>query len=101
MKSIYIVLAAVLLISPAYAAQPTGIGNVKAKRVAFESYTIAQLNLLQPDTTNQIIGCSDCTRSSICTSSGSVTTTSIGAWVVPIATGTFVGTTYSGLPHCQ
>lgn len=101
MKRNLIVASCLLLAGSVYAAQPNGIGSVKAKRLAFDSYTIAQLNALLPDTTNQVVGCSDCTRAAICTSSGSHPTNSVGAWVVPIATGTFVGSTYSGLPHCQ
>lgn len=63
--------------------------------------TLAQLNALTPDTTGQMVFCSDCTRSAIAVSSGSHPTASVGAWVVPIATGTFVGSTWSGLPHIQ
>ena len=101
MKSSLIALSLLWLTGVTYGAQPTSIGNVKAKRVAFESYTLAQINLLTPDTTNQLVGCTDCIRTSICTSSGSNTPNSVGAFVVPIATGTFVGATYSALPHCQ
>lgn len=63
--------------------------------------TLAQINVLLPGTTGQWVGCSDCTRTAVCVSSGSNAASSTGAWVVPIATGTFVGSTWSGLPHCQ
>jgi len=101
MKRNLIVACCLFLAGVTYSAQPSGIGNVKAKRVAWESYTIAQLNLLLPDTTNQWVGCSDCIRTSVCASSGSHPTNSVGAWVVPVVTGTFTGGTYSGFPHCQ
>jgi hypothetical protein len=84
-----------------FAAQPTSLGNVKVKRMAFDMYTLAQINLLQPDTTGQIVGCSDCVRAVFCASSGSVTTTNIGSWVIPVTTGVFTGATFSGMQHCQ
>lgn len=60
--------------------------------------TLAQLNALTASTTGQIIACSDCTTAAICISSGSV---SAGSWVVAVATGSFVGSGWSGLPHCK
>ena len=59
--------------------------------------TVAQFNALTPVTTGQLFMCSDCTRSTLCVSSGVLT----GAWVVAVATGTFAGSSWSGLQHCQ
>lgn len=63
--------------------------------------TIAQLNTLTPGATGQIVLCSDCARSAVCVSSGSHPTNSVGAWVVAVNTGTFIGSTFSGFAHCQ
>lgn len=60
--------------------------------------TLAQIDALTADTTGQLVVCSDCTRSAICISSGSVTS---GAFVVLVETGTFAGSTFSGLAHCE
>lgn len=81
--------------------QPRSLGNTKVSRLVLEPLTLAQINALQPDTTGQIVPCSDCTTSTHCVSSGAVTTTSIGAFVVFAATGAFVGANYSGMPHCK
>lgn len=78
--------------------QPRAIGSVSASREVIGVQTIAQLNALTPDTTGQFLGCSDCTQSAICISSGSV---SPGQWVILTSTGTFVGTTWSGFQHCR
>lgn len=62
------------------------------------SRTIAQINALTSTTTGQMLLCSDCTRSPICISSGSV---NAGSFVVIAGTGAFAGSTFSGLSHCQ
>jgi hypothetical protein len=60
--------------------------------------TLAQLNALTADTTGQLVVCTDCTRSALAISSGSV---NAGSWVIAVATGPFVGSTWSGLQHIQ
>lgn len=101
MKKLIVVAACLSFTAVGYAAQPNAIGNVKAKRVAWDSYTLAQINALTADTTNQWVGCSNCTRTTVCVSSGSHPSNSVGAFVIPVATGPFVGSTYSGFAHCQ
>ncbi len=101
MKRVLIVLVGLSIAGAGFCAQPTSIGNVKAKRITFDSYTIAEIDALTPDTTNQWVGCSNCTQTAVCVSSGSNTPNSVGAFVVPITTGTFVGANYSAHPHCR
>ncbi len=99
-----IVLSVVCLIGAAsfvYSAtnQPQSVGTIKATRILISpTKTIAQLNVLIPDATGQIIACTDCVVSSLCISSGSVVA---GSWVILVATGAFAGSTWSGFPHCQ
>jgi hypothetical protein len=81
--------------------QPQYIGNAQASKIVLDQRTQTQMNTLLPDTTGQMILCIDCTQSSICVSSGSNSTTSVGAWVVLGQTGTFVGSTFSGFTHCK
>lgn len=69
--------------------------------VILYSQTKAQINALLPTTTGQMVLCNDCTRSAICISSGSNSATSVGAFVIIAATGTFAGSNFSGLAHCQ
>lgn len=57
--------------------------------------TLAQINALLSGTTGQIVICSDCTRTGICQSTGTVTA---GAWVVPVSTA--ASPSYTTL-HCQ
>jgi len=59
--------------------------------------TLAQVNALAPSEAGLFISCSDCTRATVCVSSG----TGTGAWVIAVASGTFVGSSYAGLAHCQ
>lgn len=96
------VLLCLVLVTPSFAAvnQPTNVGSVKASKLAIGLQTVAQLNVLAPDTTGQIVGCSDCTRSAVCISSGAASG-NVGAWVILVGTGVFVGSTWSGLQHCQ
>lgn len=54
--------------------------------------TSAQVTALTPTAANQMILCTDCTRSRVCISSG----TGQGAWVVSIETGTMATPT-----HCS
>jgi hypothetical protein len=48
--------------------------------------TLAQINALRSGTTGQMVLCSDCTRSKLCVSTGTVTA---GAWVVAVATAAY------------
>lgn len=86
-------------ISTGYCAtnQPTSVGSIKVNKLVLDTSTKAQINALTPDTTGQIVGCSDCTQSAICISTSVV----VGGWVVPVSTGTFVGSLWSGFTHCQ
>ena len=59
--------------------------------------TQAQILALTPATTGQMTMCTNCTRSTICISSAVV----VGSWVIPVATGTFIGSSWSGLQACQ
>lgn len=63
-----------------YCAAPHSIGNVTVSRIAFSPKTRAQMNLLTPDTTGQVIFCSDCGYSALCISSGA-DSGRIGAWL--------------------
>lgn len=72
--------------------------NISSGGVSLWNQTIAQIDQLLPVTTGQLIICSNCVRSAICVSSG---TLSKGSWVIAVATGTTTGTTYSGFAHCQ
>lgn len=94
-----LILASLFLGQIGYCAtnQPTALGNASMTRAAMTSNTLAVLATLTPDTTTQLIGCTDCTQSAICVSSG----VTRGAWVVIEATGPLVGSTYSGFPKCQ
>lgn len=64
-----------------YAAQPNGLGNVKASKLGITPQTIAQINVLTPDTTGQVVTCSDCAYSALCVSTGA-DSGRIGAFVV-------------------
>lgn len=97
MKKLIIVCLGFGLSGAGYGAQPTAIGNVKAKRVSFEPYTVTQMNLLQPDTTGQLIFVTDGIQSKICISTASSPSTAIGAFVVIQATAPGAG----ALQHCQ
>lgn len=77
--------------------QPHSLGSVELSKFVMDQKTLAQINALVPDTTGQIIGCSNCTQSAICIA----TSTVAGGWVVPVSTGTFVGSLWSGFTHCQ
>lgn len=81
----------------AYAAQPRSAGSINVSKISIDTKTIAQINALTPDTTGQIVACSDCTQSTICISSS----TNRGGFVVIAGSSTFVGATWSALPHCQ
>lgn len=61
------------------------------------SRTIAQINAITPTAAGALLVCSNCTQSAICISSG----TGRGAFTVIATTGTFVGSSYSGMTHCQ
>lgn len=54
--------------------------------------TTTQIQALVPGTTDQVVACSNCTRSYLCVSSG----TAAGAWTVAVETGTMASPT-----HCQ
>ena len=98
MKTLIIAACSIFAAVFVMAAQPHNIGSVKAQKIVLAQYTLAQINSLTPDATGQLVLCSNCTRSTVCVSSGSVNP---GSWVIAVATGTFGGTTFSGLQHCQ
>ncbi len=98
MKTILVAVGCLFLAAASYAAQPNSIGNVKVKKIGIDVYTLAQINALQPDTTNQFVGCSDCTQTALCVSSGSILATHKGAFVVPISTAAFPA--YTTI-HCR
>ena len=52
------------------------------------SQTVTQIGALTAQTTGQFLYCSNCTRSYLCVSSGTVNP---GAWVVAVETGTMAG----------
>ena len=62
------------------------------------SRSIAQINALTAGTTYQTVICTDCVRSAICISTGSVNP---GAWVIATASGSFAGAGLTGFTHCQ
>jgi hypothetical protein len=92
------ILGLLFLSSIAYAAQPHSLGSVQASKVVFTPVTLAAINVLTADATGQVVACTDCVQASLCISSGSVNP---GAFVILVGTGTFNGTTWSGLPHCR
>ena len=47
------------------------------------SRTLAQINALTPTAAGRMVFCSDCTRSSVCISTG----TGTGAWAIAVSTG--------------
>lgn len=80
--------------------QPQSLGVVTVSTTTFTGpfapspRTLAQINALTPGVTNQIVVCTDCTRTALCISSGILR----GAWVVPVSTAAFPS--YTTL-HCQ
>lgn len=93
-----ILVASLFLVGVAHAVttQPRNIGTVTTDGpLGLYPRTLAQMNLLTADTTNQMIVVTDAVQSRVCVSTSSVTR---GAWVVASASGTFVAGTY---PHCQ
>ena len=101
MKKLLAIAGIVLFgIGQGYCAQPRGVGSIQASKIAFDQRTLAQINALVPDTTGQIVLCNDCTTSTVCISSGAAASHT-GAFVILVASGPFVGATFSGLPHCQ
>ena len=67
--------------------QPNNIGYVTTDNpLGLYAQTIAQIDLLQPDTTGQIVYCSNCAYATVCISTGA-NSGRIGAWVA-ISTGT-------------
>lgn len=94
----FVIACSLMLVSVSFAATPFEHGSLKVSRLAFTPRTLAQIEALTADTTGQLMLCSDCTRSPLCISSGTVAP---GAWVVITGTGPYVGSTYSGLPACQ
>lgn len=85
-----------VVVSTAYAAA-TKFTSLQTGTLKLTPRTLTAINALTLDSAGQLVGCSDCVRTSMCVSSGATT----GAFVVPVATGTFVGANYSGLPHCS
>lgn len=66
--------------------QPQNVGNIQADGLALTTTkTIAQIEALTADTTNQFVVCSDCVEARVCISSGSVNP---GSWIVLAATAT-------------
>lgn len=88
MKKLLIVLALGLLAAAAYCAvnQPQSVGDITANKVGLGKFTIAQINALTPDTTGQMVYCSDCAYATICISTGA-DSGRVGAWVA-VSTGT-------------
>lgn len=64
-----------------YGVQSNGLGNAATSKLSITPRTIAVINLLTPDTTGQIVTCSDCAYSALCVSTGA-DSGRIGAWVV-------------------
>ena len=92
MKTLIVCLS-VLAGAVAFAAttQPNAIGLVAA---VLDTKTLAQMNAATPRSTGQMVVVTDALISRVCVSSG----TTIGAWVVAVATGSFTAASY---PHCQ
>lgn len=84
------------------ASQPHSLGIVTASTTTFTGAilpwprTLAQINVLQSGATGQIVLCSNCVKTAICVSSGTV---GLGAWVVPIISTGNAGP-YTAA-HCQ
>lgn len=100
MRTLIAGLLALSLAMPAKAAGKTKFSSLRVTgTVQIDGKTLAQLNGAagKPDAVGNFARCTDCTQSALCVSSG----TSAGAWVVAMATGTFVGANYSGMPHCR
>jgi hypothetical protein len=78
---------------------PQAVVNNSMSQGPFTPYqrTLAQINALAASAVGQVVMCTDCTTATMCTSSS----TAAGGWVVTVATGAFVGATWSGLPHCK
>lgn len=102
MKKLLIVATVSLLAGSVYGAvnQPNSLGDVKTNKQSWGHFTLVQINALTPDDTGQFVLCDDCTRSAVCVSSGA-DSGRVGAFVVPIESGTFAGATFSGHAHCQ
>jgi hypothetical protein len=100
MKKLLIVSSILLASSFGYCVpnQPQNIGSVKTDVLVIPSVTLAQMNVLTPDATGQIIYVSDALQSRVCISTGAAGGSVIGAWVVAAATGTFAGIS---TPHCN
>ena len=92
------ILVLLFLSSVAYGAQLHSAGSIQTTKIVITPITLATINALTSDATGQIVACTDCVRSSLCISSGTVNP---GAFVILTATGTFAGSTWSGLQHCQ
>lgn len=84
---------------PGYCLQPWAIGNVSADKVAIAPLTLAQVNALTPDTTNQLVVCSDCDFK-LCISTGA-DSLATGGFVV-VGSTVDAATSGAGVPlHCQ
>lgn len=91
MKKLVLCFTGLLFLSGiAYSGQPQNIGYSKTDN-PFQLYsiTVAAKIALAPDTTGQIIHCSDCVQTPVCVSTGVGT----GAWVaVAVSTGSTANT---------
>lgn len=77
--------------------QPRNIGYAQTDSpFSIGAKTTTQLNALTPDTTGELLYCSDCTKTIVCVSSGSHPTNSVGAWVA-ISTAAAL----AQMQHCQ
>lgn len=99
MKKIIVVVILYLLASSGYCLnQPQNIGSVKADVLAIPIVTLAQMNVLTPDATGQLIYVSDAVSSKVCVSTGAAGATVIGAFVgAAVATGSLSTTAL----HCN
>lgn len=84
-----------------YCAQPNKIGNVSATKLAIDSKTLAQINALTPDTTNQLVVCSDC-EFVLCISTGADSLARGGFVVIGSTVPAATSLGAAGVPmHCQ
>lgn len=82
MKKILVLIG--LIGMPAFAVnQPQSIGNATATKLALTQNTLAQIQAFTPDTTGQIVLCTNCVESALCISTGILSS----QWAVISSTG--------------
>lgn len=99
MKKLIVITVLLFIASSGYCVtkQPHNIGYVATDSpLGLYVRTIAQIDALTADVTNQILVCSDCVESKICVSTGSV---NAGSWVV--ASGTATAAVGGLIGHCK